>query len=384
MTRKKVRLAWIANDSARRASLKKRRLGLLKKVSELATLCGTEACLIIYSPDESEPLVWPSHAEVQRQLEEFQKMSELERLKKMTNQETYLRQRVTKSQEQQRKFQRRNKEVEMGHLMYQIDQGRGLDELNIVELHGLTWLVEEKMNEIRKRNEFFQEVPFAPEAGHPHGDLPIPPQGPADDLTAGTGSGNAGFGGDHGTTTAEPLLWDQWFINMINNNELKSAASSSSIRGDVGLPYYPFAGIAAEDLGLPRHSIGNSSSVAANMGLPQYGNFRGSTTDMGLPPMGFRTHGGASDMRLPPMGFRTHGGASDMGLPPGSLGGNSFGPFGSDIGMGLHPFGHIGSSSTGSEVGPPFVPFGGANNSSVGSDIGLPFDGKTWPNNFTP
>ncbi|XWS43328.1 hypothetical protein CRYUN_Cryun16bG0093600 [Craigia yunnanensis] len=367
MTRKKVKLAWIANDSARRASLKKRRLGLLKKVSELTTLCGTEACLIIYSPDESEPLVWPSHAEVQRQLGEFHEIPELERLKKMMNQETYLRERITKSQEQLRKFQRRNREVEMGHLMHQIDQGKGLDELNLGELHGLTWLVEEKMKEIRKRIEFFQQVPFAPPAGHPHGDLPLPPQDPADDLTARIGSGSAGFGGDHGRTTAESLLWDQWFIDMINNNEPKSAPSNGSVRSDMGLPYHPFAGILTEDQGLPGHSFGGSSSVTADMGMPQYGNFRGPTTDMGLPPLGFRPHGGASD----------------MGLPHGGDGGSSFGPFGIHIGLGLHPFGHIGSSSAGSELGLPFVPFGGASSSDAGSDIRLPFDGKTWPNNFS-
>ncbi|MBA0619522.1 hypothetical protein Godav_028682 [Gossypium davidsonii] len=52
MTRKKVTLAWISNDSARKVSLKKRRLGLMKKMSELTTLCGIRACLIIYSSNE--------------------------------------------------------------------------------------------------------------------------------------------------------------------------------------------------------------------------------------------------------------------------------------------------------------------------------------------
>ncbi|KAG8499911.1 hypothetical protein CXB51_006594 [Gossypium anomalum] len=55
-----VTLAWVSNDSARRASLKIRRSGLMKKMSELTTLCGNRACLIIYSPDESEPIVWLS------------------------------------------------------------------------------------------------------------------------------------------------------------------------------------------------------------------------------------------------------------------------------------------------------------------------------------
>ncbi|XWS56085.1 hypothetical protein CRYUN_Cryun09bG0056500 [Craigia yunnanensis] len=83
-------------------------------------------------------MVWPSHAEVQRLLGEFHKMPELERQKKMMNQETYLRESVTKAQEQLKKYQRRNKEVEMGLLMHQINQGKGLGEHNLTELLGLT------------------------------------------------------------------------------------------------------------------------------------------------------------------------------------------------------------------------------------------------------
>uniref|UniRef100_A0A804I4U9 MADS-box domain-containing protein n=1 Tax=Musa acuminata subsp. malaccensis TaxID=214687 RepID=A0A804I4U9_MUSAM len=39
MARKKVKLAWIANDSMRRATFKKRKMGLMKKVNKLAMLC---------------------------------------------------------------------------------------------------------------------------------------------------------------------------------------------------------------------------------------------------------------------------------------------------------------------------------------------------------
>ncbi|MBA0833344.1 hypothetical protein Goarm_017665, partial [Gossypium armourianum] len=39
----------------------------------------------------------------------------------------------------------------MGHLILQIERGKGVDELdNGTELHGLIWLVEEKMEEMRK------------------------------------------------------------------------------------------------------------------------------------------------------------------------------------------------------------------------------------------
>ncbi|XVF07509.1 hypothetical protein REPUB_Repub06bG0145200 [Reevesia pubescens] len=382
MTRKKVKLAWIANDSARRASLKKRRLGLMKKVSELTTLCGTEACLIIYSPEENEPMVWPSHAEVHRQLAAFSKMPELERMKKMMNQETYLKDKVNKSQEQLRKNQRRNKEIEMGHLMHQIHQGKGLDELTVDELGGLAWLMEEKMKEIRKRIEFFEQVPAAPADRPPHGDVhvPLPPKDPENDLTANIGGASAGLGGDHGRITAESLLLDQWFADMVNNNKFKSAASSNSnMRSDMGLPYYPFAGFTPEyDLGLGGLPFGGSSSIAAEMGPPPLGNFRGPTSDMGLPPLSFRPlHGGATDMGLQPHGSTVAGGSSN------------FGPFGPDMGMELHLFGHVGSSSAGSEFGNlPFGVFGGGSSSTggTGSDMGMGmlFDGKIWPNNLSP
>ncbi|XP_021289947.1 uncharacterized protein LOC110420881 [Herrania umbratica] len=354
MARKKVKLAWIVNDSARRTSLKKRRLGLLKKVSELTTLCGINACVIIYSPDETEPVVWPSHDVVEQQLARFQSMPELERQKKMMNQETYLREKVTKAQEQLTKCQRRNKEIQMTHFMHQITEGKGLNELNLSELQGLTWFVEEKIKEIRKRFEFSQQVSFAPAGAPPHPHLPLPPQGPAVNETARIGCGSACHGGD-GRTSIEPLLWDQWFIDMMNRNELKSAGSSC-IRSDTGLPYHPFAGIAADDPGLPRHSFAAGSSGSA---------------DMGLPHMSFR-HQGA--------------GAGDMWLSRGrSVGRSSFVPFGIDIGLGLRPSGgEVESSPARSNLGlPPLLRFEGSS-SGVGSDIGLPFDGKTWPNNFSP
>ncbi|KAE8732673.1 Agamous-like MADS-box protein AGL90 [Hibiscus syriacus] len=97
MTRKKVKLAYINNDSARKATFKKRKKGLMKKVSELSTLCGIDACAIMYSPYESQPEVWPSPMGVQRVLSKFRKIPEMEQSKKMVNQETFLGQRITKA-----------------------------------------------------------------------------------------------------------------------------------------------------------------------------------------------------------------------------------------------------------------------------------------------
>ncbi|KAG4123532.1 hypothetical protein ERO13_D11G332650v2 [Gossypium hirsutum] len=85
MRRKKVMLTRIPNDSAKRTCLKKRRLGLMKKMSELTILYGGNTYHVIYYPDESELILWSSHNEVQQKLDEYRKTHKLDQLKKMVN-----------------------------------------------------------------------------------------------------------------------------------------------------------------------------------------------------------------------------------------------------------------------------------------------------------
>ncbi|KAL0290568.1 UNVERIFIED_CONTAM: Agamous-like MADS-box protein [Sesamum calycinum] len=100
MTRKKVKLAFITNDSARKATFKKRKKGLMKKVSELSTLCGIDACAIVYGPYDSHPEVWPDGRGAHRVLAQFKRMPEMEQSKKMVNQESFIRHRITKAADQ--------------------------------------------------------------------------------------------------------------------------------------------------------------------------------------------------------------------------------------------------------------------------------------------
>ncbi|MBA0783530.1 hypothetical protein Gotri_001229, partial [Gossypium trilobum] len=55
MTRKKVKLAYITNDSTRKATYKKRIKGLKNKMRELSTLCGIDTFAIMYNPYKSQP-----------------------------------------------------------------------------------------------------------------------------------------------------------------------------------------------------------------------------------------------------------------------------------------------------------------------------------------
>ncbi|KAE9594497.1 putative transcription factor MADS-type1 family [Lupinus albus] len=51
MTRKKLnQLTYIVSDAKRKATYKKRKASLIKKIDQISTLCGIEACAIIYGP----------------------------------------------------------------------------------------------------------------------------------------------------------------------------------------------------------------------------------------------------------------------------------------------------------------------------------------------
>ncbi|XP_057526481.1 agamous-like MADS-box protein AGL62 [Amaranthus tricolor] len=48
----KIKMARIKNLSHRQVTFSKRRLGLFKKASEICTLCGVEAIIIVFSPGQ--------------------------------------------------------------------------------------------------------------------------------------------------------------------------------------------------------------------------------------------------------------------------------------------------------------------------------------------
>ncbi|XP_038895832.1 agamous-like MADS-box protein AGL80 [Benincasa hispida] len=158
MTRKKVKLAYITNDTARKATFNKRKKGLLKKLNELTTLCGIEACAIIFNPFNSQPDLWPSALGLQRVLSKFKSLPEMEQCKKMVNQETYLCDRIAKATDQLKKLQRENREKEIARLMFQSLAAGGTPppDLNVIDLNDLGWLVDQKVADVGKRMELLR------------------------------------------------------------------------------------------------------------------------------------------------------------------------------------------------------------------------------------
>ncbi|KAL6657404.1 hypothetical protein ACP70R_005184 [Stipagrostis hirtigluma subsp. patula] len=151
MARKKLNLQRIGNDATRRATFKKRRNGLMKKARELSTLCGVDACLVVYGEGASQPEVWPSAPEAARVVARFKAMPELDQCKKMMDMNGILKQRNDKAKEQLNKAKRENRERETKlHLQQAINRRcASIVGLTAEELASLGWLVENLIRKVK-------------------------------------------------------------------------------------------------------------------------------------------------------------------------------------------------------------------------------------------
>ncbi|CAN6724443.1 unnamed protein product [Malus baccata var. baccata] len=146
--RKKVKLAYIMNDASRKTSYNKRKNGFIKKMHEINILCDVPVCGIMYSPYESQPVVWPNLLETQRLITRFRSMPEAERNKKMVTHEMFLKQRIEKEQEKLNKLKKENREKQIRMLMNQCLTGRPLTGLDLNDLNEMECMIKECVTEI--------------------------------------------------------------------------------------------------------------------------------------------------------------------------------------------------------------------------------------------
>ncbi|KAI4378634.1 hypothetical protein MLD38_016088 [Melastoma candidum] len=154
MARHKVQLRYMADAAARKASLKKRRQGLLKKVQELTVLCDVQACAIVYGEDRTEPPVhWPEdRGKVDMVLRRFRSCTEMDQRKKMVSKDEYVRQKTEKYKEQVRRLRGSVHEMEMLHLIQLIHiDGRPHSEFTTGELRRLDGFTREKLRELERK-----------------------------------------------------------------------------------------------------------------------------------------------------------------------------------------------------------------------------------------
>ncbi|XP_057726857.1 agamous-like MADS-box protein AGL80 [Arachis stenosperma] len=182
MARSKVKLAYITNDAARRVTYKKRKRGMMKKISELSTLCGVDACAIVYNSRQDahpldEPEVWPSRTGVERVIEKFRQMPEIDQNRKRMDHADYLTLRIAKEKEKLKKKRHDNNEKEFQLRMHDFMLRNRLPEnLSFFDLNNLAYHTDMKLREIDMRLQMLLEkenkemmMDFAPSSGPIHG-----------------------------------------------------------------------------------------------------------------------------------------------------------------------------------------------------------------------
>ena len=170
--------------------------GLIKKIDEISTLCGIEACAIVFDENDPQPEVWPSPWGVQKVLSRFRRLPELEQSKKMFNQESFLKQRIQKAQEQLKKQRNDNKRKEMTHLMFQcLNAGQIFDNVGMDDLNDVSWLIDQHLKQIERNLD----------------------QSQAEEVVQNQ-AGNVNGGEQGMENIADPMQRQHWPMDFANNN----------------------------------------------------------------------------------------------------------------------------------------------------------------------
>ncbi|XP_008350296.1 MADS-box transcription factor PHERES 2-like [Malus sylvestris] len=146
---------------------------------EITTLCDVGGFTIVYDPATGEPSTWPEPPLLQQLIARYQSIPFPARLAKMTDQETYLKEKVTKLKDRINRIQRENFDVEVNDIMHQITQnGKPFHTFEDRELTNLLLFTEEKMKEIQKRIKTMEpEVNVPPSDGGGEFNMRVPEHG---------------------------------------------------------------------------------------------------------------------------------------------------------------------------------------------------------------
>ncbi|CAL0299619.1 unnamed protein product [Lupinus luteus] len=151
MPREKVKLAYINDINARKASFNKRKKCIFKKMSELTILCGIHACAIIQNPFDFQIEVWPNPKGANEVIERYQNTSVIDESKNM-NQERFFIQKISKAQQKLHNLRKENHAKEITLAMFEYIQTRKLPEnLTIQDLKVMYYMREKFMKEIEKK-----------------------------------------------------------------------------------------------------------------------------------------------------------------------------------------------------------------------------------------
>ncbi|KAG6427982.1 hypothetical protein SASPL_112230 [Salvia splendens] len=151
MPRQKTKHTQIVSERVRKSTFKRRLDSLIKKAHELSVLCGVEVVIIVHDPKESHSTLWPSHDHVMNGVMKFMARSKEPGPKKMVLHDKFLSDKLKSMTDRLLKLQKKNDETEMRFLMTRIFEGGIFNELDVRQLNGLDWFVEEKLKKLENR-----------------------------------------------------------------------------------------------------------------------------------------------------------------------------------------------------------------------------------------
>uniref|UniRef100_A0ACD6AEM0 Uncharacterized protein n=1 Tax=Avena sativa TaxID=4498 RepID=A0ACD6AEM0_AVESA len=138
MTRRKVPLVYIRDNKSHRETFQTRNHGLMKKAGELATLCDTKACVIIFPEGELVPQVFSSSPDAVAILHRFMSLNDDDRFMKTMDQECFLQKRKAKLESRALKLERDHEELKIRLLLHRVmlegTAGLSVEELARVDL----------------------------------------------------------------------------------------------------------------------------------------------------------------------------------------------------------------------------------------------------------
>nr|GEZ57458.1 agamous-like MADS-box protein AGL80 [Tanacetum cinerariifolium] len=143
MTCPPLKLQFKVDPKARKATLRKRKDGLLKKMDELKILCDVDACLVMYeTPDADAPAeVWPCHSEAVRVIEKFEEAKKVSPFPEL-DRKALIKKSMVKAEKELKKVKEKN----MKHLMeICLNDNNVVNELNLKDQEGLCGVLDKHL-----------------------------------------------------------------------------------------------------------------------------------------------------------------------------------------------------------------------------------------------
>ncbi|KAM1180976.1 hypothetical protein ACFX1Q_020861 [Malus domestica] len=161
MAKNRTKHELISHERSRRATLKKRKASFFRKLNEITTLCGVIACAVIYDTSDTKVDVWPSPQEAFYVLEKIKNLPEERQGKFKLDQESFLKNNISKQNRQLERVRFKNQELDEKLLWIEyleLECKNFLDPGRLESLIGLDDQLDKRIVFLTKRIEFFEGV----------------------------------------------------------------------------------------------------------------------------------------------------------------------------------------------------------------------------------